>query len=92
MKSLIERLALALMVAVLCVHGAQPQDEAAPPAEEPRPTFPGEVDLVTFTSSSTARHFANLLGPERLERARGQMVAASIGPETSRNRCDSLLL
>jgi uroporphyrinogen III methyltransferase/synthase len=43
----------------------------------------GRVDMVTFTSSSTARHFAELLPPELLEAVKGQVVAACIGPTTS---------
>ncbi|HMI58175.1 MAG TPA: uroporphyrinogen-III C-methyltransferase [Gemmatimonadaceae bacterium] len=39
----------------------------------------GSVDLVTFTSASTVRHFFDALGPARAGMARG----ASIGPVTS---------
>jgi uroporphyrinogen III methyltransferase/synthase len=39
----------------------------------------GAVDLVTFTSASTARHFAGAVGAERVKRIAG----ASIGPITS---------
>jgi uroporphyrinogen III methyltransferase/synthase len=39
----------------------------------------GSVDLVTFTSASTVRHFVDALGPERARTVRG----ASIGPVTS---------
>jgi uroporphyrinogen III methyltransferase/synthase len=38
----------------------------------------GEVDLVTFTASSTARNFASLVGPDV-----GAAKVASIGPVTS---------
>ena len=48
----------------------------------------GELDLVTFTSSSTAGHFADLLGPHRLERVRARIPAASIGPSTSQTARD----
>jgi len=44
----------------------------------------GKVDLVSFTSASTARNFAGVLGSERLETVRRQVVAACIGPETAR--------
>ncbi len=37
------------------------------------------IDLVTFTSASTVRHFVDALGPERARTVRG----ASIGPVTS---------
>lgn len=45
----------------------------------------GEVDAATFTSGSTARHFARLLGPERLARALAspRLKCLSIGPLTS---------
>ncbi len=43
----------------------------------------GTVDMVTFTSSSTARHFHDLLDRKLLERVRAQTVAASIGPTTT---------
>ncbi len=47
----------------------------------------GEVDLVTLTSSSTARHFVSLIqsrgGEELLARIKGQLKFASIGPITS---------
>ncbi|MEO7039077.1 MAG: uroporphyrinogen-III C-methyltransferase [Gemmatimonadaceae bacterium] len=39
----------------------------------------GKVDLVTFTSASTARHFVDALGAERAAKVSG----ASIGPVTS---------
>ena len=38
----------------------------------------GEVDMVTFTASSTARNFADLVGMET-----GRAALASIGPITS---------
>jgi len=43
----------------------------------------GEVDWVTFTSGSTARNFAALLGPERLAAMAGRVRFASIGPQTT---------
>lgn len=45
----------------------------------------GTVDALTFTSSSTARNFAALLGPDRLARlvAPGRPVVACIGPVTA---------
>ncbi len=42
-----------------------------------------EVDLAVFTSPSTARNLAAMLGPARLVRLRG-MRAAAIGPTTAR--------
>ncbi|MCK6470619.1 MAG: uroporphyrinogen-III C-methyltransferase [Planctomycetes bacterium] len=45
----------------------------------------GEVDAVTFTSSSTARNFAEILGKERLAKALAlpRLKCLSIGPITS---------
>jgi uroporphyrinogen III methyltransferase/synthase len=42
----------------------------------------GELTWVTFTSSSTARNFAHLLGPDYRERLKGARLA-SIGPVTT---------
>ena len=39
-------------------------------------------DMVTFTSASCARHYVQILGPERLETL-GEVVYASIGPQTT---------
>lgn len=44
----------------------------------------GELDAVTFTSSSTVTCFVEALGRDRLERLRGRFAAVSIGPETSK--------
>ena len=41
------------------------------------------ADYVTFTSSSTARHFAALLGADGLAARLGAVRLASIGPVTS---------
>jgi uroporphyrinogen III methyltransferase/synthase len=43
----------------------------------------GDIDLVTFTSSSTVRNFAKILGDERLERVKSAARFASIGPITT---------
>jgi uroporphyrinogen III methyltransferase/synthase len=42
----------------------------------------GEVDVVTFTSSSTARHFAALFAPGELARLMRGVRVACIGPVT----------
>jgi uroporphyrinogen III methyltransferase/synthase len=42
----------------------------------------GSVDVVTFTSSSTVRHFVALVGPEGM-RALGRTQVACIGPVTA---------
>ncbi|MCS6860554.1 MAG: uroporphyrinogen-III synthase, partial [Abditibacteriales bacterium] len=43
----------------------------------------GNVDFITFTSSSTVRNFVYLVGREILEQTRGTFKIASIGPITS---------
>ncbi len=44
----------------------------------------GEVDMVTFTSSSTAKNFASLLPAEAIETWMKGVAVASIGPITTR--------
>ena len=41
-----------------------------------------QPDIVTFTSASTARHYVQILGPERIAEL-GAVVYASIGPQTT---------
>jgi uroporphyrinogen III methyltransferase/synthase len=43
----------------------------------------GRIDVVTFTSSSTARHFAELFTAEERERWFNRLTVASIGPITA---------
>jgi uroporphyrinogen III methyltransferase/synthase len=43
----------------------------------------GAVDAVTLTSSSTARHFARLLGPDACRRGLAGVAIACIGPVTA---------
>ncbi|MBI3949262.1 MAG: uroporphyrinogen-III synthase [Acidobacteria bacterium] len=43
----------------------------------------GSIDVVTFTSSSTARNFVRLIGEKEIERLKSQFLVASIGPQTS---------
>jgi len=43
----------------------------------------GEVDWITFTSSSTFRYFVELCGAERLRALAPRTRLASIGPLTS---------
>ena len=60
--------------------------ETEPAASLPEPLLDalaaGELTWVTFTSSSTARNFADLLGPNYRDRIRGVKLA-SIGPITT---------
>jgi uroporphyrinogen III methyltransferase/synthase len=44
----------------------------------------GEIDLITFASSSSVRNFVDLLGVERFGALRDGLAAASIGPITTR--------
>jgi uroporphyrinogen III methyltransferase / synthase len=44
----------------------------------------GAVDAVTFTSSSTVRNFAQLVGEDCLRKAGEKVLFASIGPETTK--------
>jgi uroporphyrinogen III methyltransferase/synthase len=44
----------------------------------------GEVDVVTFTSSSTVRNFVEIVGKENLGRLDGRVCFASIGPITTK--------
>lgn len=43
----------------------------------------GEVDVLTFTSSSTVTSFARLVGPERLRALGDKVLIAAIGPITA---------
>ena len=67
------------VVAYRTVLETEGQEEALAALEQ------GEVDAVTFTSASTARNFAQILGPERLKKAlaAGKLRCLSIGPVTS---------
>jgi uroporphyrinogen III methyltransferase/synthase len=42
-----------------------------------------EIDAVTFTSASTARNFAQILGPDQAADLLRTTVVASIGPVTA---------
>jgi uroporphyrinogen III methyltransferase/synthase len=46
----------------------------------------GEVDVLTFTSASTAENFADIVGRERLDRLCRGLVVVAIGPVT-RDAC-----
>ncbi len=43
-----------------------------------------EVDIVTFTSSSTVRNFVEIIGKENLGKVNGKVCFASIGPITTK--------
>ncbi|MCZ7647508.1 MAG: uroporphyrinogen-III C-methyltransferase [Planctomycetota bacterium] len=67
------------VVAYRTVLETSGQEEALAALEQ------GQVDTVTFTSASTARNFAGILGPERLKQALAapRLKCLSIGPLTS---------
>jgi uroporphyrinogen III methyltransferase/synthase len=44
----------------------------------------GEVDYITFTSSSTVNNFVNIIGPENIEEFNARVKVACIGPITAR--------
>ena len=48
----------------------------------------GTIDMVTFTSSSTAKNFHHLLPPERVDELMKGVTVASIGPITSQTARD----
>ncbi len=72
--------ALGASVDVVPVYRTEP--EQGPPPEVRRLLERGEVDAVTFTSSSTVRHFVALLGPTARPALRRVLVAC-IGPVTA---------
>ena len=43
----------------------------------------GEIDVLTFTASSTVRNFAQALGEENLPALVGKTTVAAIGPVTA---------
>ena len=63
-----------------------PAYRTRPAAEDAEPLrralLEGNVDVVTFTSSSTVRHFAALFPGEDLPRLLGRVAVACIGPVT----------
>jgi uroporphyrinogen III methyltransferase/synthase len=78
--ALAERGALVDDVATYRVRRPTPE-ESAPLV---RALDEGAVDAITFTSSSTVRHFAEVVGAERLAAlAGGRTLIACIGPVTS---------
>jgi uroporphyrinogen III methyltransferase/synthase len=64
----------------VAVYETRPAAQLPPPL--PDALAAGELTWVTFTSSSTARNFAALLGPDYRDRLRGVKLA-SIGPVTT---------
>ena len=74
------RAADALSVEDIAVYETKPA--AALPPEVVEAVDTGRVDWVTFTSSSTAKNFATLLGPDYAAKL-ANVKTASIGPVTS---------
>lgn len=86
--------ARSLLPAGLAARGARVEEVIAyravpPPGVDPAPLVAalerGEIDAVTFTSSSTVRHFVELIGRERVARLFGarRPLVACIGPITA---------
>jgi uroporphyrinogen III methyltransferase/synthase len=67
-------------VDAVCVYRTLPPETDAAALRER--LLRGELDVLTFTSPSTARHFAALLDAEALEAA-GRCLVAAIGPVTA---------
>ena len=53
------------------------------PADVKRRLLEGDIDVVTFTSSSTVKNFAESIGSDRIPEIRPKVLVASIGPITS---------
>jgi uroporphyrinogen III methyltransferase/synthase len=49
----------------------------------------GEVDVLTFTASSTVRHFCDLVGPEAVAALQARVPALCIGPVTAETARDA---
>ncbi|KUK41005.1 MAG: Uroporphyrinogen-III methylase and Uroporphyrinogen-III synthase, partial [Clostridia bacterium 62_21] len=81
-KFLAEALAeLGAEVTEVAVYRTVPVAKDAAPVR--RALEKGEIDVVTFTSSSTVRNFVSLVGPAEAAALLGGCVVASIGPVTS---------
>ena len=76
-----ELTALGAAVTEVAAYATRPGDANATRLREALAA--GAVDAVTFTSSSTARHFAELFTPEERRIWLAPVVIASIGPVTS---------
>lgn len=68
-------------VTEVAVYRTVPVTEDAAPVREALEK--GEIDVVTFTSSSTVRNFVSLLGPADAPSLLNRCLVASIGPVTS---------
>jgi uroporphyrinogen III methyltransferase / synthase len=72
---------LGLKVDVVPVYRAVPP--ASVPPEAAGVLAAGQVDILTFTSSSTVHNFAGLVGQEAFQQLAARGTVASIGPITS---------
>ena len=72
---------LGVKLDVVPVYRALPP-KAVPP-EAAAVLDAGQVDILTFTSSSTVHNFAGLMGKERFQELAAQATVASIGPITT---------
>lgn len=88
-------IARSFLPAELRKHGAEVKELVAYRTVPPRTTedranalLAYKPDLVTFTSSSTARNFFDILGPDRVKRIRETAAFASLGPITTKTAND----
>jgi uroporphyrinogen III methyltransferase/synthase len=66
----------------IIVYGTKAADELDPVIWQKLQS--GSIDVVTFTSSSTAKNFSRLIAEEAIRRLKNRFLVASIGPHTSR--------
>ncbi len=72
---------LGVKVDVVPVYRARPPASVPPEAAEVLES--GQVDILTFTSSSTVHNFAGLVGKEAFQQLAARGTVASIGPITT---------
>jgi uroporphyrinogen III methyltransferase/synthase len=72
---------LGVKLDVVPVYRALPPKEVPPEAAAMLDA--GQVDILTFTSSSTVHNFAGLVGQERFQELSARATVASIGPITT---------
>ena len=70
-------------MAVEVVPAYQARRPSDIPAEARQALAQGQVDLLTFTSSNTVKHFAALVGKEQFQALARKAVVAAIGPITT---------
>lgn len=78
---------LGAVVTEVALYRTVPPDDLTPEALEAFGN--GEIDLITFTSSSTVTNFVRLMGEGRMEYVKRGVPCASIGPVTSKTAEDA---